>query len=153
MASSYVGIPLSCDEKIHFTCTYTINDIQLQEGSNKVFGYLSIVVHLSVNSNNLNMFNVSFFNSTTVASGSPTITTYNANLLSVDKQNNSIGAISLASTSLTGGSGGISPPSIEIYNVLGKNGIYKNITKVIADFRQDTRVFYFIGKNDCHFIV
>jgi len=31
--------------------------------------------------------------------------------------------------------------------VLGGNGIYKKITRVVADFRQDIRVFYFLARH------
>jgi hypothetical protein len=66
--------------------------------------------------------------------------------LSLDTNNDPIGSIELSNTSLGGGTEGISPPVIQNYNVLGKSGIYKQIVRVIADFRQDTRIFYFISK-------
>jgi len=139
------GINLKCGECIRYTCTYDVRDIQIQEGSNDVFGYLSIVIHLSVNSTNNNIFNVSYFNSTTKTEDSFIISTYNANLVSLDEYNNIIGNLEVSNTSIGGGTGGISPPNIQNYNVLGKSGIYSCIKRVIADFRQDTRVFYFIA--------
>ena len=56
------GLQLQCGERIKYTCTYDKKNIQIQEGSNDVFGYLSIVIHLSVNSSNNNIFNVQLDN-------------------------------------------------------------------------------------------
>jgi hypothetical protein len=140
-------IKLKCDEYIKYTATYGKEDIRLQPGSNDVFGYLSIVVHLSVNTENVNVFNVSYFNSDTDTSSSLIVSTYNANLLSLDEKNLSIGTLELSNTGVGGGSGGISPPAIQEYTVLGGNGIYKKITRVVADFRQDIRVFYFLARH------
>lgn len=136
-------VPLQCDEYIKYTCTYNVDDILLQPGSNDVFGYLSIAVDLSVNTENVNVFNVSYFNSTTKAKGSPVVSTYNANLLSLDEKNTTKGTLELANTSLGSETGGISPPLIQTYTVLGQSGIYK---KIIADFRENTRVFYFLAR-------
>lgn len=46
-----------------------------------------------------------------------------------------------------GGSGGVVTPSIQRFTVLGKSGIFKNISSVIIDFRDSIRKVYFIEKN------
>ena len=139
---------LQDNEYIVYKGSYSKDDIIIQENSNETNGTLTIQLYnLSVNSTNTNIFNVSYFIG---QSSSNRVATYNANLLSLNKQNQNIGTLNLNGTDLADNNAvGISSPTLQSYNVLGKSGIYKPIQRVIFDFRNNIREFYLIGNCCC----
>jgi hypothetical protein len=139
---------LDQNEYIIYKGSYSKEDIVLQENSTETIGTLTIrIKNFSVNSSNTNIFNVSYFIG---KSTSNNVATYNANLLSLNNKNQNIGTINLNGTDLAdGNTAGISAPTVQSYNVLGKSGIYKRIHRVIFDFRNNVREFYMIGNCCC----
>lgn len=139
---------LQDNEYIVYKGSYSKDDIIIQENSNETNGTLTIQLYnLSVNSTNTNIFNVSYFIGQSLSNR---VATYNANLLSLNKQNQNIGTLNLNGTDLAdNNAAGISSPTLQSYNVLGKSGIYQPIQRVIFDFRNNVREFYMIGNCCC----
>ncbi len=59
-----------------------------------------------------------------------------------------IGQIDFSGTYLDSGSLGVTTESIQVFAVGAANGIYKNIHKIIIDFRAAVRNIYFVGYTD-----
>jgi len=136
---------LSQNDHICFTGSYNVEDETIYYN----FRSTTAKCNISKNPNNYNLFTSRWFYYLEKSVPNDAFLAESYIISSFDPSKNVIGTISLVGLYLNSvNNGGLTDNKILSLGVASANGIFKNVTDVIIDFRNSTRNMYFI-KSGC----
>ena len=132
---------LSHSERVLFTGWYNLSDRNLQ------CNVSTIPMTLDINLCGYNVL-VDIYTPNQDKSKPPVqLTLRNETISSFDSTNVRIGQISTVNVYIEPrNTANVTNPSIQVFDVQSASGIYKNVKKVIIDYRLEPRYVYFVGK-------
>ncbi len=137
---------LGCD-CILFTGTYDKTSIRLTPTSTDDNYAATGVFNTSLCNSGYGSWSATGIANSSALLGSPIFTTENYYFASYDDSlSTKYGEVNFEATYPSNTVGGITPSTVQSFDVSSKSGIYSNVKRVIIDFNNDVRVLYFIGK-------